>query len=247
MTPANPDASLRPTWYAGGDSWAGELWTMLHVPYTLMVLSFVAVGAAISVTFSWSVLGWTLLAYFLGLGLGAHLLDQVPGMGTHYVRHWPTWALWVGGFLTLGAAVVIGILGAVFVLGLPFLALVGIQALCAIGYPLSTWFGGAFHRNSVFALSWGALPALVSFYAQAHSFSLLAFGIAAVFGGVAYAEIRLSRASRQLRAEARAAVPVPEPVAPPFRKYDRALVALASGTIALGLLVLLVRVVLVGV
>lgn len=69
-------------WYAGPDSVLGELWTLLHPPYTLMVLSFVVLGAALAPAISWAFLMGTLIAYFLGLGLGAHLLDQIPGMGS---------------------------------------------------------------------------------------------------------------------------------------------------------------------
>ena len=249
MASAAPDVTVRPTWYSGGDTWAGELWTMLHLPYTLMVLSFVVVGAALAPTISWSILGWSLLAYFLGLGLGAHLLDQVPGMGTHYVRHWPTWALWVGGFATLGAAIVIGVLGAALVLGWPFLILVAVQAIFAIGYPLSKWFHGAFHRDSAFAISWGSLPFLVSFYAQSLTITALSIVVAIVFGAVAMAEIKLSRKSRRLRAEARdgsdGAAPGNSP-ASSFRNLDRALMLLSVGTILGGILILLARVALIG-
>lgn len=246
MGPAASEVTVRQTWYAGGDSWAGELWTMLHLPYTLMVLSFVVVGAALAPTISWSILGWSLLAYFLGLGLGAHLLDQVPGMGTHYVRHWPTWALWTGGFVTLGGAVVIGVLGAVFVLGLPFLILVAVQSIFAIGYPLSRWFRGALHRDSVFAVSWGSLPFLVSYYAQSLTFTVLAVAVAIVFGAVAMAEIKLSRRSRRLRAEARDGTEPPAPAATSFHNLDRALMVLSFATILGGILILLARVALVG-
>lgn len=141
-------------WYAGPDSVLGELWTLLHPPYTLMVLSFVVLGAALAPAISWAFLMGTLIAYFLGLGLGAHLLDQIPGMGSRYVRHWPDWALWVGGFLSIGGAVAIGIVGVLLLSSPLLLLLVGVQTLCAVGYPLAAWFGGALHRDIVFAISW---------------------------------------------------------------------------------------------
>lgn len=222
---------------------------MLHLPYTGMVLSFVVVGAALSPRLSGVLLGGTVLAYFLGLGIGAHFLDQVPGMGSHYVRHWSTRSLWVGGFASLGVAVAIGIAGAIWFVGTPLLLLVAVQAICAVGYPLARWFGGALHRDSVFALSWGGLPFLTSFYAQAGTISTFAILVAILFGGVAVLEIRLSRASRSLRALAHPTSPVPSdaPASPPrsYRTYDRALQILSSATMLASLGLLAERVVVV--
>lgn len=209
---------------------------MLHLPYTLMVLSFVILGAALAPTVSWTLLGGTLLAYFLGLGIGAHFLDQIPGMGSRYVRHWPSWALWTGGFLSIAGAVTIGVVGAIRYVGLPLLILVGVQALCAVGYPLARWFGGALHRDSVFALSWGSLPFVTSYYAQAGTLSFLSVTAAVPLAVVALVEIRLSRASRRLRAEARTFSSHPSLTSSrpgcSFRDFDRALQVLSLATIA---------------
>ena len=230
---------IRPTWYAGPETLLGEFWTMLHLPYTGMVLAFVVIGAAAAPRLSWTLLAGTLLAYFLGLGIGAHFLDQVPGMGSRYVTRWPTWGLWTVGSLALGAAVAIGIVGSVWFVGPPLLLLVGVQALCAIGYPLASWFGGALHRDSVFALSWGSLPFLTSFYAQTQTVTAESLVLGAIFGGVALLEIRLSRASRRLRSEARSESPSVGPESSSamvrFRSLDIALEILSLGTILLSL------------
>ena len=192
-------SGMRPTWYAGGDSRLGEVWTMLHPPYTLMVLSFVIVGAALSPSLSFSVLLVTLLAYFLGLGVGAHFLDQLPGMGSRYVQHWPPSALWAIGLGSLGAGAGLGVLGAV-VLHEPYLlVLIAFEAVVAVGYPLAPIFRGVFHRDSVFAIAWGSLPCLTSYYAQAGSISAAAMLAAGSIGAVAVVEIRVSRASRRRR------------------------------------------------
>ena len=208
---------------------------MLHVPYTGMVLSFVVLGAVLAPSLSYLVLAGTLLAYFLGLGLGAHLLDQVPGMGSSYVRHWPARALWFGGLFSLFAAVALGIAGALWWVGVGLLAFVGVQAVCALGYPLASWFGGALHRDSVFALSWGSLPFLTSYYAQAGTLSVESALVAIVLASVAAIEIRLSRASRRLRLTFRSPQQAGpgEPGSPgsPFHRFDRALQALVLATI----------------
>ena len=247
VAPQVRPGEVRPVWYGGSDSRLGELWTMLHVPYTLMVLSFVLVGAALAPRLSWTLLVGTLLAYFLGLGVGAHFLDQIPGMGSRYVRHWATRELWLGGLLAWAVAVGLGVVAAEWFVGWPLLAFVGIQGLCALGYPLARWFGGALHRDSVFAFSWGSLPFLTSYYAQSGTVDGLSVLVAGVFGAVAVLEIRLSRASRERRAAARASAPGrPEypQLVDSFGRYDRALRLLALLTVAAGLGVLTGRVVL---
>jgi hypothetical protein len=225
---------VKPVWYAGRDSFWGDLWTMLHPPYTLMVLSFVTIGAAIAPRFSTVVYGATLLAYFSGLGVGAHFLDQIPGMGSHYVRHWPPWALWVGGLTGVGIGVAIGIVGAWVALGAPFLIFVAVQGLAALGYPLAPVFRGIFHRDTFFAISWGSLPLLTSFFAQDGALTLPAVLIAAACGAAAALEIHFSRLSRARRSAARAAL-VENPVPPKtgtssFRSSDRALQLLVAGS-----------------
>jgi len=211
---------------------------MLHLPYTSMVLGFVVVGAALAPHISWVLLSGMIIAYFLGLGIGAHFLDQVPGMGSRYVHHWPTWALWLGGFASLGFAVAIGVAGALWLVGPSLLVLVFVQALCAVGYPLARWFGGLLHRDSIFAISWGCLPFLTSYLAQGGTIDLTSVLVAAVFGGVALLEIRLSRASRTLRAQARSDLTVPIAASSPLgaiRRFDRALMLLATVTVIVAL------------
>jgi len=204
MEPTGSKDGVRPVWYAGRDTVTGELWTMLHLPYTSMVMGFVIVGAALAPDFSWPILGGTLLAYFLGLGIGAHLLDQLPGMGSRYVRHWPDGALWFGGFASLAGAVSIGVLGVLWCGGPVLLLLVIVQTVCAIGYPLAKWFRGALHRDSVFAISWGSLPFLTSFFVQAHTISVLSIIVAGLRrpgyrGDSSLARLPPAARSRELR------------------------------------------------
>jgi hypothetical protein len=215
---------------------------MLHLPYTSMVLSFVVVGALLSPRISWSVLTGTVLAYFAALGVGAHFLDQLPGMGSRYVHHWPVWALWTVGLSGVATGVAIGISG-VILLGEPLLLpLVIVQGLCALGYPLAPLFRGVLHRESIFAVSWGSLPCLTSYYAQSGTISIVALLIAAAFAGVALLEIRVSRRSRELRGLALTDRAEPPSslgrVASEFRGPDRILEVLSLGTtlLAIGLL-----------
>ena len=215
---------------------------MLHPPYTLMVLSFVVMGAAISARLSVSVLAATLASYFLGLGVGAHFLDQITGMGSRYVRYWSDRTLWAVGLAGLAGAVAIGVFGAWLVVGPGLLVLVAVQTACAVGYPLAPIFKGAFHRDSVFAVSWGSLPFLTSFYAQSGVITAPAVLFAGALAAIAVAEIRISRLSRGQRRIAREREETDatnlDAGPRPYRHPDAALQALAAGTglLALGLL-----------
>lgn len=242
--------SIRATWYAGADTRSGEAWTMLHLPYTMMVLGFVLVGAVLAPMLSWPVLAMTLAAYLLALGVGAHFLDQLPGMGSRYVRHWSTQALWSVGIAGLAGGVAIGLVGA-YVLREPWLlGFVAVEGTCALGYSLGPIFRGVLHRDTVFIFSWGSLPCLTSYYAQAGSVSLAALIAAVAFAGVSLVEIRASRASRESRQRARAAASAVARREPPstggFRTPDRVLQLLAAGTTALSWGLLLGRTVLGG-
>ena len=223
---------------------------MLHPPYTSMVLSFVVVGAVASPKFSWTLLLVTLAAYFAALGIGAHFLDQLPGMGSRYVRHWPPWALWAVGLTGVTVGVGIGVAGA-FLLASPGLLLfVIVQGICALGYPLAPLFGGVLHRDSVFALSWGSLPCLTSYFAQSGTISLVSLLLAAGFALIAVAEIRVSRNSRELRRPrqlATAADAVGQvPGKPPYHRPDLILQAISLGTTLLAILLLVNRALLAG-
>jgi hypothetical protein len=241
-----PESPPRPVWYAGPSTRLGESWTMLHPPYTAMVLSAVIAAGALAPRLSGTVLAATLLAYFLGLGIGAHFLDQIPGMGSRYVEHWSGRELAVVGGAGIAAAAGIGLWGSILFGGLPLLLLVAAQVIAAVGYPLAPLFRGLLHRESVFALTWGALPFLTSFYAQSGEISAGALVVAAAFAAVAVVEIRVSRLSRTLRSEAvrnGSGPRSPTGARPSYRLPDGALQALSAGTVlvALGLLALRLR------
>jgi hypothetical protein len=53
--------------------------TLLHPPYTLWHLSYVAMGAAVMPHLVLWRLGGTLVAFFLAVGIGAHALDELQG------------------------------------------------------------------------------------------------------------------------------------------------------------------------
>ena len=128
--------------------------TLLHPPYTLWHLSYVAIGACVVADVNFGYLGWTLLAFFGGVGLGAHALDELRGRPLGTAIPLPV----LVGIAAVGlvGAVVIGLYGVVLV-STWLLAFIVVGAFIALACNLE-WFGGAFHSDLWFALGWGRLP-----------------------------------------------------------------------------------------
>ena len=64
-----------PAFYALRGGRAADWWTLLHPPYTVWHLSYVVLGAAVAPVVDLTALGFSLLAFFLAVGLAAHALD----------------------------------------------------------------------------------------------------------------------------------------------------------------------------
>ena len=155
-----------------GTGGLGDWVTLLHPPYTLWHLSYVAIGAAVMPPLVLWRLGGTLLAFFLAVGIGAHALDELHGrpLGTGINGA----LLVITAVVSITAAMAMGLLYGGWKL-VPFVVIGG---LLVYGYNLEL-FGGVLHSDVWFALAWGAFPVLVGAYAQHWTLSLAA-GVAAV-------------------------------------------------------------------
>ena len=69
----------RPAFYALSSGGWRDLVTILHPPYTLWHLSYVALGAAAAPVIHADRLAAALLAFFLAVGVSAHALDELRG------------------------------------------------------------------------------------------------------------------------------------------------------------------------
>ena len=109
---------MRPSFYALRPGGWRDYVTLLHPPYTLWHLSYVVIGAALAPDWRPLRLGVGLAAFFLGLGVGAHALDELRGrpLGTRI----PDRVLWGLAAVSLAGAVAIGIAAAV--VWIPWLA-----------------------------------------------------------------------------------------------------------------------------
>jgi hypothetical protein len=186
----------RPAFYALSPGGWRDYVTLLHPPYTLWHLSYVAIGAALAPRMDWALLGWTTLAFFLAMGIGAHALDELHGRPLR--TRIPSGVLIALAVTTLAAACAIGAVVAVQ-RTLWLLLFVAVGAFIAVAYNLEL-FGGALHGDVWFAASWGAFPVLTAYFAAAERVRLEAIAAAGFALVVSLAQRTLStpvRASRR--------------------------------------------------
>jgi len=175
-----------------GTGGLGDWVTLLHPPYTLWHLSYVAIGAAVMPDLVLWRLAGTLLAFFLAVGIGAHALDELHGrpLGTGI----SSGLLTATAVASITAAMVLGLVYGGWKL-LPFVIAGGILVYA---YNLEL-FGGVLHSDVWFAVAWGAFPVLVGAYAQHLTLSLAAGVAAAAAFFLSLGQRALSTPARMLR------------------------------------------------
>ena len=180
-------AEARPAFYALPAGGWRDYVTLLHPPYTVWHLSYVAIGAALAPEIDFARLGATLAAFGLAMGIGAHALDELNGrpLGTSIPRR----VLVALAATSIAAAVAIGVASCFWIS--PWLApFVAAGGLLVVAYNLEL-FGGRLHGDAWFGLAWGAFPVLTAYFAQTERVR----GAAVVAALFAFA---LSLAQRQL-------------------------------------------------
>ena len=185
----------RPAFYAlPGGGWR-DLLTLLHPPYTAWHLSYVAIGAALAPHFHGARLLATLAGFFLGVGICAHALDELNGRPLQTQLSSPLLAVLAA--ISLLGAIAIGAYGAAIV-SATLIAFIVIGSFLLLAYNLEL-FGGRFHSDLVFALSWGAFPVLTAFWAAALTITPAALAAAGGCFALSLAQRRLSTPARELR------------------------------------------------
>lgn len=187
----------RVAWYdIGGKGWLRDIIIILHPPYTAWHLAYIPIGAALAPTMDWGALGWTVLAFFLGMGVAGHCLDELAGRPLKTTI--PTAVLGPIAVLSVAGAVAIGV-----VLGLDrtlwLIPCILFGSFIVYAYNLEwprgdyhiclrspvnfegssprTWHlltvpEGFFHHDFWFAFAWGSFPAITAYVAQTHTISL---------------------------------------------------------------------------
>jgi hypothetical protein len=171
---------------------------LLFLPYTGMCISFTVIGSMLVGEIAWDRVGAIALIYALALGVSAHVADS---LGSKKRKPWGTYftkaQLLALMAVTLAAAYAIGVYYIVYFV--PLLAVIAVlEGFFLFAYNFEA-FGGRFHNNFWFAVSWGALPALAGYVMQANSIAVLALAVSGLTGLVSYAEIRMSRPYKQLK------------------------------------------------
>lgn len=211
---------------------------LLFLPYTGMVLSFAVIGSVLAERVLYGRVLAIVAIYFFGLGIAAHALDA---LGSRAAKPWGTVftkpQLWLIAILAL--IVAYGIATHYMIRYVPMLWAVAIlEGFFVFAYNLE-WFGGRFHRDGWFAVSWGALPVVAGYVMQTNTISPAALTVAMSMALIATLEIKASRPYKELKrrgprlgAEEQALV----------RRYETLLKCVSLGVILLGAGLLLARV-----
>ena len=239
--------TTRPAFYALAPGGWRDYVTLLHPPYTLWHLSYVVIGAGLAPHFKGDVLGFALLAFFLGMGVGAHALDELNGRPLK-TRIGDT-TLMALAVTSLAGAAVIGIAIALRT-NLWLLAFVAAGTFIAVAYNLEL-FGGRVHGDPWFSLAWGAFPVLATYFAATETIRVEAVLGATFAALLSHAQRRLSTPVRLIRRRAREVTGTIElldgstiPITPETltAESERALRALSIATLCIALALVLLRV-----
>jgi hypothetical protein len=190
-----PDPDRRPAFYASQAGGWRDWWTLLHPPYTAWHLSYVVIGACLAPHVDSTRLIATIVAFFAAVGVAAHALDEVHG---HPLRtRIPDSALVAATAIGLAVAVAVGIVG-ISRVGTVLIPFIVIGPILVLAYNLEL-FGGRFHTDIAFALSWGAFPLLTAYVAQAGRVVIAALIGAVAACALSYAQRSLSTPARLIR------------------------------------------------
>jgi hypothetical protein len=190
----------RPAFYAMRPGGWRDLVTVVHPPYTAWHLSNVAFGAAAATEIHTDRFIATLAAFFLAVGIGAHTLDELNGRPLKTQLSDRTL---IGlAVVSLTGAIGIGIAGC-FVISASLVPFVVAGGFIVVAYNLEL-FGGRFHTDFWLAASWGAFPALTSWWVNTLSFGsakTVVAGALVTVGcfGLTTVQRRLSTPVRRLR------------------------------------------------
>lgn len=186
---------VAPAFYALRSGGWRDFVTLLHPPYTLWHLSYAAMGAALAPHMSWDLLGWTVLAFFLAMGIGAHALDEMKSRPLR--TRIPDRLLAMLAVSSIAGACVIGVHVATYTTWW-LLVFIAFGAFVVVAYNLEL-FGGLLHTPFWFAGAWGAFPALTAYFASTRTMRLEAVAISVFAFLTSLAQQRLSADVRHAR------------------------------------------------
>jgi hypothetical protein len=181
-----------PKWYR--KFYISDYVTLMHLPFSSVVLGFVVIGAMMATTVYLSRLILALIGVFFAHQAG-HYLDETKG------HHWgtkiPNKSLYGFGFLFLGIAGIVGIYLALAV-SLWILLFIPPLVVISMAYNLELW-GEKFHSPIWFGIGGGALAYLGSYFLQSLTITpssilmSVAIGIQATYIIILYESTKLEK------------------------------------------------------
>lgn len=180
---------MKEAWFFGEGRYRRYV-DLLYLPYTAMVLSYVVIGAAMAPIIHYDRLAATLLAYFLGVGLSAHYLNEAATAraSTNISRR----RLLTISLSALSTALLIGVYYALTV-SLVLFVFVFVETFFLFSYNVGSFMSGRFHNDFWFSFSWGSLPLLTSYFVNALTITPSSLLMSVVAGLTASIQARLSR------------------------------------------------------
>ena len=140
---------------------------LMHFPLPLCVFSFATLGAILAPTIHLDRLFWTYLIVFTSLCLASYSFDELTGRP--WQTHIPEGQLRLLGWAGLAVSLLGGIYLAVTV-NLALLLWIPPSVFVIMAYN-QEWFHGRFHNGYTFAVGWGGIPTLGSYFLQTISLS----------------------------------------------------------------------------
>ncbi len=143
---------------------------LMHFPLPLCMLSFATLGALLAPVVHLDRLAWTYVIVFGSLCLSSYSFDELKGRPLRTTI--PEGQLRTLGSIGMG----VSFLGGGYLastVSLVLLAWIPPTAFTVLAYNLEL-FKGRFHNSTVFALGWGVLPTIGSYFLQTLSLSVSA-------------------------------------------------------------------------
>jgi hypothetical protein len=165
---------------------------MLFLPYTGMCVSFVILGGLMSDHVNMERLFVISVIYFVSLGIAAHVADNI---GSKKITPWGTlfskrqsWALIV---ICLFFSYLLAFYYIFYFTPL-LLVICILESFFLFAYNFEI-FGGFFHKDYWFSISWGLLPFTAGFVIQTNSIADASLLFSLIPLTLSYVEIRISR------------------------------------------------------
>ena len=168
---------------------------ILFLPYTGMVVSF-AIWGSLSVEYSLERLASVGLLYFLAIGVSAHCLDALGSKKKPWGQL-PKTKLLAAATISLTISCAIGLYFA-FLDSWWLIPIGVIEGFFLFAYNLEL-FGGKFHNNASFVISWGILPVLAGAAIQSNAISIETIILSVIAGFTSYLLIITSRKYKALK------------------------------------------------